>query len=199
MQLNSPPILVIVGAWNHLIFSREWIKVNLYLNEDVIIDDPLAPNSSFVFGTEDYKIFLQENKLNFLAIKQTPEIYNIIEQKANQILSKLQHTPLSAFGLNFGFNLKYNAHLNAIRPVTDQAYFRSKGYFEDMVLLHRTFTKDNYILGVIANFLPYEVKIEVNIHFQINDSALFIKLFQPGILQSKKLEVAQLVESHYEK
>ena len=200
MQPTLPPaVLVILGVWNHMIFSREWIKSNLYADEDVIIDDPVAPNSSVVFGTESYKIFIQENRLNFIAIEESPEVYGIIEKKAIEILTKLKHTPLSAFGLNFAFNFNYNANLNSIRPITDQAYFKAQGYFEDLTLLHRTFTKDNYQLTVAINLMPYEVKVELNTNYQVNDSSLFLNLFKPGILQSKRIEVTQLIQAHYQK
>lgn len=197
MLLNTPPVLVIVGFWNHSIFTRDWIKYTLFPTEEVIIEQTSIPNSTLIFGAGSYKVFIQDNRLTFLTEQHSPEVYDIIEKKAVEIITLLKHTPLTAFGINFAFDLRYNQTLNEINPEKDQAFFKSQGYFCDTTLLHRVFTKDTHQFNLNINFSPTNVRIDVNINFQINDSNLFLKLFSKGILDEKKIETERLIQSNY--
>lgn len=198
MQSNTHPVLVIVGAWNQLIFSKDWVKEFLFPEVDIIVENPVVPNTTIAFGTEDYRILIQENRLTFFALQETPEVYADIEKRAVQILKLLNHTPLSAFGINFVFHLNYTEALLHIKPVEDQIFFKGQGYYEDVVVLHRTFIKDNYQLTVTFNFSTNDVKVDVNFNFQINSSNLFLELFKDGLLQEKKTEIMQLIKMRYD-
>lgn len=100
VEINDIKHLVTVGAWNTAIFLPEWMNrfvLTDYTNINVEV--PVAVNSSLRYTTEDFVFAIVNSRLEII-IKNKP--HNAISCLRN-ILQKLIHTPIVAFGINFKF------------------------------------------------------------------------------------------------
>ncbi len=108
---NDVRNLVIVGYWNIFLFSPKWLNDNVFdgkLPKDIKIDFSISNNitSHKTFHLPDFKLEISIGRICFIANEQNPETYDKIIEKANQILTKLPHTPVTSFGINFKFVIK---------------------------------------------------------------------------------------------
>lgn len=99
------PVLVIIGAWNTPLFSYKWINDNLY-------DAKLAGNISSELVVYYDRLSVKRYKLNNIVFEVNPnklvfkcdqndsESLSWIIDMANEILTKLPHTPVESFGVN---------------------------------------------------------------------------------------------------
>lgn len=98
--------IVIVGSWNHRIFSENWVAENLAKDAGskvslaFPIGDPGAPNR---LEFENILMFASPGNIRLTPKEQTLEGLNYCREIAVRILETLSHTPISAFGVNFQF------------------------------------------------------------------------------------------------
>ncbi|RJP86701.1 MAG: hypothetical protein C4518_13085 [Desulfobacteraceae bacterium] len=96
-------LLVIVGAWNRNIFSKEWIKKYLLPKDDFEIEFSLGLDGSHRISLEKIRIEFHNNRINFIPRINSAETYAVISELASKIADYLPHTPVSGFGINFIF------------------------------------------------------------------------------------------------
>lgn len=98
--------IVIVGSWNHRIFSENWVAEHLAENAGskvslaFPIGDPNAPNR---LEFEEILMFASPGNVRLTPRSQTLAGLNHCQAVAIKILQTLSHTPVSAFGINFRF------------------------------------------------------------------------------------------------
>jgi hypothetical protein len=97
--------VVIPGAWNSRIFSPEWMVKNLFEGaEKVQIEISFEPgNVKIRLSTANLVLIPADNKF-IIGVKSTEdENLQKAEKVAQNLLNTLPHTPITGFGINFGF------------------------------------------------------------------------------------------------
>lgn len=96
--------LVVLGAWNIAIFTPEWVKNNILLeNQEARVLVPMNIGCSLRFETEYYSFFIEGERLSFTINKEEESSYIFAIQTLRNIIQKLPHTPVRALGTNFVF------------------------------------------------------------------------------------------------
>ncbi len=189
--------LVIVGGWNGHIFNPNWIKRYLFpakdeqLTVDIQAQFPQGFNPQFIFpriSSNEVRILLQGNKLNFIPVKSVDENLDRIQELALQLADYLPHTPVSGYGVNFLFIQDHVSEdlINLIRPRDLEeieqfgASLTGEEYTRRLELNERSL---NFVVG----FESERVTFKFNFHSKIND----LIAFKAGISKTSILELKQ--------
>lgn len=99
--------VVLVGQWNPAIFNPEWVGRNLNNGQPVMTE--IATGPAFV-GIAGWRVIVGDlvlvpgiDRLTLGTRATTDDGLRRMEAAARTILELLPHTPLLAFGINFGF------------------------------------------------------------------------------------------------
>jgi dsDNA-binding SOS-regulon protein len=103
--------LILLGSWNSLLFNPKWLNNNIFdgkLPEKVNTEVLIHGNSVLhrVFDLPHFKLEVSEERLCFLLKKYQDNYYQELIDAANNILTKLQHTPMKSLGINIVFTEK---------------------------------------------------------------------------------------------
>jgi len=175
---------VIVGSWNHSIFSKEWVSKYLLDGENVDVNistqndgktQTIIIGESIISSTQDLSIQSKENKFRVTAKK----FDDIILQKVDDIIIKLTeylpHTPVKAFGFNIGFSTIANDKLlKWFACPDDNKYFETNGFSLIKEKILRLFKHREYEFNVGIEKIDDKCDIGLNFHFEI-DSLVSLK------------------------
>ena len=158
--------LVVLGAWNIAIFTPDWVKNNILLeNQDARVFFPVNIGCSLRFETDYFAFFIEGERLTFSIIKEEDRSYIFIIQTLRNIIQKLPHTPVRALGTNFVYRrdekfsvlekLDDSDKLNSVksivgRSVASQALVRKFALKENEELNLKI--EESNILGNIIDF-----------------------------------------------
>lgn len=110
--ITDTDTLVILGAWNHAIFSQDWVMRNLLSDEqNVRIEYPVNMIGSLKYTTDNLSFFIIGERLVLRALNENEQTYQSVVMLARQILRLLSHTPISAMGINFVFKTTIELNL----------------------------------------------------------------------------------------
>jgi hypothetical protein len=95
--------IVIVGRWNVSILNPTWLGKHVFENPEVQVEFSLTPGSPPRFTSREIRIVPQNAAVTVQAVQYTEAAMRRAEEVACKLLELLQHTPVSAVGVNFGF------------------------------------------------------------------------------------------------
>lgn len=186
-------LLVLVGAWNKNIFNPEWVGKFLLPEKELEVEFPVNLDGSPRISTEDVRIFVLNNKLNFSLRKTDDYILEDIEELALKISEYLPHTPVVSFGINFVFEcdkeypqleeLFLTSDLEKIRElqgiISSTEIKRSFIYSDKKINLIISKNNENYLFNFnfhfdIGNLLEFREKLNNNKILDIKNIAIFI-------------------------
>lgn len=183
--------LVIVGAWNKHIFNPEWISKFLIPEQKLEFEFLLNDDGSRRISTEDIRIFVLNNKLNFTIRKADDVIFENIEELALKIADYLPHTPVIAFGINFVFESDNNfSQLQELLKLPDKEKLIESGcIINSNQIKHNLFyAEKNINLTIIQENESF--KFDFNFHFEIKNLVEFKeKLNENKILNMKQISM----------
>lgn len=208
MKFDEPfTALVILGGWNRHIFTSNWIKRYLFPGEqdefkvEIQAQFPQGFNEQLVsprISSEEVRILLQGNKLNFTPVKNEDTHFDRIQELALQLAGYLPHTPVSGYGVNFFFADDHiNEHLvDLIRP-RDLEEIEKFG----ALLIGEEYARQLMLNGKTLNFTiglsDEKITLSFNFHFDIRDLAEFkAKILETPILALKQ-EAAKFITEIY--
>lgn len=91
-------------AWNVHVFSPEWVGKQLFDGKPMTIEVPLGPSGVRVrYSAEGLNLITSGDLLIVGVQKADDHSVDRAEAAARHVLQLLPHTPVTAFGLNFGF------------------------------------------------------------------------------------------------
>ena len=98
--------IVIAGLWNVRIFTPEWIAQHLLKNPQSKIEIEIPVKSGFPlrFRSEHLTLIPQPSRIVIGMDSIQDNVLNEAETLGKKIMGLLPHTPMSAFGINFGFS-----------------------------------------------------------------------------------------------
>ena len=169
---------VVVGRWNVSIFSPDWLGKNLFDNKELLVDFPMEPGLPLRITGDNVLLIPYSDRVVFGAKEGTDAYLRHMEALAIKLLDILPHTPISAVGVNFGYE---------VQPVPQQ--------MRDMFKNARAQEFVTHELQVLSKSLKWGCKHDdqnVNMEFDLTDEKLLVKFNFHSDSQSADKAVAAI-------
>jgi hypothetical protein len=189
--------IVIVGHWNQMIFSPDWVGKKILKVEAVEMLVPIAPDAPRIYRNENISISISDRRVIFDMRKFNDECIKIAENTACSVLQELFHTPISAVGVNFGFKEDdpEEVVLKLFEYPDDRSIGSSKWQVEHKKLSRRL-KKDNTTLNL--TFLENDgvLDIDANFHADVRSASEAVRVIDNKMLEMKA-NLLDLLKSVY--
>lgn len=160
--------LVIVGSWNKYILTEEWVSKFLLSGDKIeSIEYPLNYDGSLKFNTKELIFFIAENRFIFIPKDYSDEVYNKIHQIVSKLVDNLPHTPITAFGINFGFEVNENETLDSLFSINDNLETENLKLINASIARAYSYNDSKLNFKIIKENTNY--KLSFNFHFDVND------------------------------
>ena len=204
---NAFTALVIVGGWNKYIFTTDWIKRYLFPEEKDDLDVNaraefwLMPGTQVVsqrISSKDVSIFLQGTRLFLTPVQNEIRGADRIEDIAIQLADYLPHTPVSGYGVNFGFtdiNVSENL-IKIMRPIDTTDMVAAGAQMKDEHYRRRLIWNGqnlNVTIGITGDVLA----LHFNFLFDIPDLAKLKSQITENPILALKQEAIEFISKIY--
>lgn len=195
---NSGWTIILLGHWNRMIFSPGWVGKELFEAQEVEVMVPLALNDPIIYRKNGVAVHVGVDRVSLSA--DAPVIASLAnaEQIAVSLLTKLSHTPVAAFGINFRFTESPipNSLLSLFR-YSDEAEIAVTGWEVEKKKVSRSLSKDDHELNLQFQLAEDRVTIDANFNFRVESAAVAAEKLG-GLSQALHVELLELVSSVYE-
>jgi hypothetical protein len=162
--------VVVVGYWNRMIFSPEWVAEHLFKTAEIEKLIPLMPDAPLIYQNNDVELHVLDTRVSVLARNSTLEGLTRAADMACAILDLLPNTPIQAVGINVGFDEPQpEDRLLELFNADDLAEINSEGWQIEKRILVRQLSRegDGRTLNLKLTFQPPEVMVDANFHQQV--------------------------------
>jgi hypothetical protein len=159
--------IVVVGLWNISIFSPSWLSRYVFGETDLEIEYPITPGQPLRITGDRVHLIPKRDRVMLNPVELSSENLTKMETFACKLLQNLQHTPVSASGVNFGF--EYTGD-NADMVIDDhfQSIDDTRFSDQDLSLRERTFIRsldcDDWVLNLKTIIKESNLRFEFNFH-----------------------------------
>lgn len=166
---NESLSLIIVGNWNRNIFTPEWVSKNIYDTDQVQVEFPFNVIGPMRFEHQKIRLIPASNRLLFVALDDSVETLERMESMASKIGGLLPHTPVTAFGMNFGFSetIGNNISLLSIFSISDNEKLGEFGAEIKTCQIARKIIIDGNTLNFSISKDTVDFVFDFNFHFDI--------------------------------
>lgn len=189
--------IVLAGNWNVAIFSPHWLSKNLFHSDSITLEFPLVPGLPPRFTAEGVIIFPSSDRVIFAPRTLTDELLTKTEKMACELLNLLQHTPITAVGVNFGFIEKEPTQELLVHFVDKDAALLADAGFE---IIERTFARKLIYQGQQINLSTKielnEIKVDLNFHTDVQSAEQAQNSLKAVILKHR-VTAFQLLQNVY--
>lgn len=186
MKLHAIDTLVIAGTWNIAIFTEDWVRANILVNDELMnIMHPKLPFYSLKFDLDKISFYITPDRLNFQAKDHSYKAYTDIVKYCRVLCRNLGHTPVNELGVNFEYEMNNKEDLldghchneeiiSALNCTIDSWCITRRMSFDDGEQLNLRFTKTSQ--EALSNFNFYrKLKVASDVLDIFGDSDDFIK------------------------
>ncbi len=197
--INEFKLLVILGAWNVNIFSKEWIKKYLFTQDDFDFELEFNLTGSHRISSDKIRIEFHNDKLNFITRNKNVDTYNMISELALKIADYLPHTPVIAFGVNYLFECNPDDIQSELIKTNDVDKLNEYGsHVLTSKHIHATKLKDKFINITICYDENRKLLFDFNFHFDISNlTQMKEKIYESPIIQLKQI-AADIMKDVYQ-
>ena len=189
--------LVVVGDWNTRIFTPDWVGAKLFEADDLTTEVSLTPGQSMVrFTHAGVRIIPQDDRLVIGVQDIASDTLSRAEEVGVRLLSLLPHTPVTAYGVNFGFlEARPRTALTAVFRASDHKRI-SEMYEIGRIELTRTLGLDEGVLNLKHVFDDPTVELHFNFHHQSPEAGLAAEGLR-GRVQEYRAVAYRILEEAY--
>jgi len=161
--------ITLVGHWNVRIFSPEWVATNLFevpeVQAEVAIGPELGP-IRYIWGNvvlvpSPHQLIVGMRDSERLTLEKASSV-------ATNLLALLPHTPIRAFGINFGF-IEENPSDDLVKlfQLSDSAKLSDMHCDILKTELHRAVQIDGKLLNLLLGLDNGKLSVRLNYHFNV--------------------------------
>lgn len=187
---DSSWTIVILGNWNKYILSPAWTAKNIFEEPQLKLEFALNLGLPPRYTSQKSNIMLipSDYMITFVALEPTDEYLQAMEDMAYKLVDILSYTPITAFGINFGFieeasskDLYKLFELSDITPLSD--------FGSDLknTSIRRQLTVDQRILNLTTSWSEGGISFEFNFHYNVKDSDELKNKIKGNVIQSKNI------------
>jgi hypothetical protein len=190
--------LVLAGRWNQHILTPAWVGKNIFGTPKIEIETMIGPTVGGVrYTTPNVRLIPSDVNLVVAARRADDETLECMEEVALKLLEFLPHTPLNAYGINFGFRREeLGEGLASVFRLSDVGELTSAGasilgteisralqFADSKEILNLKFTVERDTGGLVAH---------LNYHNQVGSAEDARKLLKGSLVDRKKRTLALL-------
>ena len=159
---------------------------------------PIFPIAPLIYRTDDVELLVTEQKLVLRARKPTADCLKQIENMAVRVLKKLDDTPISGIGVNFGFvETSPQTDLLNLLNCGDDTQIGVLGWNIEKRSLIRNLQRDDGTLNLTLSCTPSEVEIHANFHHAVSSATDAVSAVEGQVINYHE-EVKNLLSEVYE-
>ncbi len=191
--------LIIAGKWNRHILTVEWLSKNIFETDSIQVEFSLNLGLPPRFMKDDIRIIPTEERITFVALKYSENVFSRIEQMAFRIAELLPVTPMSAFGTNFGFiEESPSDDLLSLYKLSDNDALSDNSIQIENYSIKRKLLVEDQILNFSINSESGSMVFNFNFHYQLqNQNSKELKEKVKGRYTKNKLIAEQLMHNVY--
>lgn len=196
--------VVIVGKWNRYILTPQWVGKNIFNQENIEVQFPInQPELAPRYKSPTNIIFLPAiHKCQFIAQEPYDDtMLSNISRYIRNLASILEHTPVTALGINFGFEEEiHNFKQIDMFNLTESDRYIDIGLHATLTGIHRMFTIDNHSLNLNVEFNQERKKVifDFNFHYNVTIPAQICELVTPNLIIDNKKKALSILRDVYE-
>jgi hypothetical protein len=166
MTSRNDHSIILVGYWNRLIFTPEWVGRKLFGGvEQVQVEIPILPVDPIVYTNDMIELKVGGGRLVFRALTSNMVNLKAIETAAMITLQELNDTPILGVGINFAFQEKRPPkELKTCFEFPDEATSRKAGWKSPIRRAVRHHEKGGKKLTFVATESPDGIHLDLNYH-----------------------------------
>lgn len=190
--------IVLAGAWNHRIFSPEWLCKHVFETDELSIEFPAQAGEPYRYGAKEVRITPGQRAVVLVPQNLSDATLIECERQARKILGTLVHTPVSAVGTNFGFvESEPSEKLTKIFELTDAVGLAIADATTEMTELTRRLTYKGEQLNLRLQFTADGVTANFNFHRDVPSTAAGAEVLEGAFIRHRDVAIA-LLESVYD-
>ncbi len=190
--------LVMVGAWNKHIFNPDWVGKYLLPGKELEMEFPVNADGSPRISTEDLRIFLLNNKLNFSLKKDDDGLLEDIESLSLKVADCLPHTPVTSFGMNFLFNCDQSCNkLDQLFNSNVKEKMLESGCIISSEEVKHSLTMEGKTINISVVKSGEEYGFNFNFHFDIKDLVEFKEKINNNKILLMKKKAIEILSNVY--
>lgn len=163
--------IVLAGNWNRYVLSPEWTARHVFDQPGLTVEFPLDLKLPFRYSSPDVRIVPSSNMVVFVALKHENSVLELMENMAIKLVDKLQYTPATAFGINFGFVEDIEkAGLSDLFKLSDIGRLSDYGCGITETSISRRLIVEDKVLNLSIKHNVDKVYFNFNFHYDVKDA-----------------------------
>jgi len=202
--LQNQRLLVILGYWNRLTFTQEWISNMLLPNRLIEFEASPIPNITAPgvnipgFKTDLFRFFIGNDRLFIHPNELSESVFSAIEEFTLRLADILPHNPSTAFGINFVFEEKGNFLNESYEKSVFNKLLEAemKPYLSEETFLIR---ENGYRVMVKIDRTETNRKLHFNYHYDLPGGRLTAlkSYLNSGIISKHQAESSSILDVLY--
>jgi hypothetical protein len=163
--------IVLLGYWNQYLLTPEWAAKNVFKQKEIKVEFALQLEAPPRYTAGDVRLEPRSNRVTFAAIKHDDETLVRMETMALNLVNILEHTPVKAVGLNFGFEdaIEGDPLINLLN-LQDNILINKIGCEIENTSITRKLKIDNNIINFKVEAQGARVHFGFNYHFDVKET-----------------------------
>lgn len=201
--INGEYSIVVLGAWNPSIFSPEWIEKYLIGEEEAVdiqiafpLDDATAPRK---ISFKDISLFPGRRKMDLIPDVPSKDNLEYCASVLTKLFDLLPHTPVSGFGINFGFlENNLSQQLSDLFDLSDEISLIAN-YIPKSSSIARKIVKEheNYSINLTFSEANGNISVKINFHFDITSTSRGKEVLEANVVENCFNEALELLNGVY--
>lgn len=176
--------VVIVGHWNRMIFTPQWVAGTLFLTAEVDVLVGLQPSAPAIFQNQHVTVEVTEKRVDIRTRLANDEALRQVEQVAVRLLAALPNTPVLGAGINFGFvERDADDRLLDLFNVPDGPSIEAAGWAIGERRVMRQLRHGTSTLNLVLLMRDADVDFELNFHGEAATGAAAIAFVQGNVVE----------------
>jgi hypothetical protein len=194
--------IVIAGQWNSRIFTPPWAANNLFKNKLVQVEMGVGPGVQFFkLSANDLVIIPKDESLIFAPSKLSDAVLRQAEVTAARAAELLPHTPVSAWGINFGFEEEsISPELSGLFQFGDTQHLSdaSLATAGERSILRKLTTSSGVELNLRLTLDDGKLLFHFNFNHKVNSAASVKEALEKGhVLEYRALALGLLEKAYH--
>lgn len=189
--------IVIVGHWNRMIFSPDWVGKEILGVERFETFVPIIPGAPILYRDDNICLSVSEQRLVFEIRKFSDECIRTAEEKSCIVLRELCRTPVTAIGVNFGFKEERPGEkLLTLFDLADESKITQKGEIKSTKLI-REIVQNDKTLNLTISKNNGCIELGANFHKDVKSASEAEEIIKDKTIEMKKT-VLELLRQTYD-
>ena len=193
--------VVVVGKWNRYILTPGWVSKKIFRQEKIEVQFPVnKPELAPRYISQNNIIFMPAIHNSKFIAQQPYDDEMLVKMSAHvkRLVTILEHTPVSAIGVNFGFEEdSHNFGQLDMFTIIESDKFLDKGFITNSTEIKRQLPIDNHFLNLSVVYSKNKIHFDFNFHYNVTTPKEIAELATDNLLIYKKEKALEIMHDVY--